>query len=222
MYSSIKVISIRDKHNGRKPVRNKSAIICAILLSVLFVFGCSSADKTVKEGDIGAIVTTLSEKGITISAQFLDKKMLYDRFGTRNNPFFEYEGNRVIVIDFTMSAGYEVRFRLGKVEVDYLGNRSRPVSRVEFNQYWEELLRNPGAASTGSPYKYRDWSYSTVSKVITENVLPDSLDIAPGPEYRGFLLLEGIQGRYGTAKITINMYDLTGKRIHEFIFLIDV
>ena len=77
MHPFIKVISIKDIHKGKKPVRNKSAMLCAMLLLPLFIFGCSSAEKAAKEGDTGAIVTTLSEKGITISAQFLDKKMLF-------------------------------------------------------------------------------------------------------------------------------------------------
>jgi hypothetical protein len=148
--------------------------------------------------------------------------MLYDRFGTRNNPFIEYNENPLIVIDFTMSSRGDVRFRLGRVEFDYFNSKSRPVSRVELNSYWEGLLRNPGVAQTGSPGRYRKWSFNRVSQVINKNVLQDSMDLVPGTDQIGLLIFQRIPNRYGTAEITVPFYNTSGKLIHEFILLIDV
>jgi hypothetical protein len=201
----------------------KKITLSIVLACVIgFLVGCSTGGEGIKEGDTGAIIKTLTNKGITVSAQHLNSKMLYDRFGTRNNPFIEYNENPLIVIDFIMSSGSEVRFRLGRVQVDYLSTKSRPVSRIELNSYWEGLLRNPGVAQTGSPGRYRNWSYNTVSQVINKNVLQDTVDIVPGTDHIGLLLLQGIPNRYGTAEITIPFYSTNGKLIHEFILLIDV
>ena len=189
---------------------------------ISFLVGCSTGGKSTKEGDTGAIIKTLNNKGITVSAQHLNNKMLYDRFGTRNNPFIKYDENPLIVIDFTMSSESKVRFRLSRVEFDYLSKKSRPVSRVELNSYWEGQLRNPGVTQTGSPSRYRNWSYNTVSNVINKNVLQDTLDIVPDTDHIGLLLFQGIPNRYGTAEITIPFYNSSGKLIHEFILLIDV
>jgi hypothetical protein len=104
------------------------SLVLTVVLSLLI--GCTTSEKSSMEGDTGAIVTTLSSKGITVSAQNLTSKMLYDRFGTRNNPFIEYNENPLIVIDFTMSSRGDVRFRLGRVEFDYFNSKSRPVIRV--------------------------------------------------------------------------------------------
>jgi hypothetical protein len=201
----------------------KKSIFPIIFTCIISLFvACSTGGKGIKEGDTGAIIKTLSNKGITVSAQHLNSKMLYDRFGTRNNPFIEYDENPLIVIDFTMSSESEVRFRLGRVEIVYLSRKSRPVSRVELNSYWEGQLRNPGVAQTGSPSTYRNWSYNTVSQVINQNVLQDAPDIVPGTDHIGLLIFQGIPNRYGTAEITIPFYNTSGKLIHEFILLIDV
>ncbi len=200
----------------------KSMLLAVSICIISFLAACSTGEKSTKKGDTGAIIKTLSNTGITVSAQHLNNKMLYDRFGTRNNPFIEYDKNPLIVIDFTMSSESEVRFRLGRVEFDYLSRKSRPVSRVELNSYWEGQLRNPGAAQTGSPSKYRNWSYNTVSNVINKNVLQDTLDIVPGTDHIGLLIFQGIPNRYGTTEITIPFYSTSGKLIHEFILLIDV
>jgi hypothetical protein len=182
-------------------MKNRAVIFVTALL--ILIGGCTTGEKSAREGEKRSAVTTLSEQGIILSAQYMDRKMLYDRFGTRDNPFFEYEGNRLIVVEFTMSAELEVRFRLMKVVFDYLNTLSVPVARVDLSQYWERTLRNPGAASTGVPNRYRDWSYSNVLEVINENTLPDSLEIQPGREYRGFMLFVGTEGKYGTARITV-------------------
>jgi hypothetical protein len=200
----------------------KNRGIISVMSLLILISGCTTGEQSLKEGDKRSVVTTLSEQGITLSAQYLDKKMLYDRFGTRDNPFLEYKGNRLIVIEFTLSAGYEVRLRLSKVTFDYLNTLSKPVPRVDFSQYWERTLRNPGTASTGLPSRYRDWSYNRVLKVINENTLPDSLEIRPGPEYTGFMLFEGEEGKYGNAKITVPIYSAGGKKVHEFLLLVDI
>ncbi len=209
-------------HGRGNPTVKKIILPIVSICIISFLVGCSTGEKSTKEGDTGAIIKTLSNKGITVSAQHLNNKMLYDRFGTRNNPFIEYDENPLIVIDFTMSAEGEVRFRLSRVEFDYLSRKSRPVSRVELNSYWEWQLRNPGVAQTGSPSRYRNWSYNTVSNVINKNVLQDTLDIVPDTDHIGLLIFQGIPNRYGTAEITIPFYNTSGKLIHEFILLIDV
>ena len=192
------------------------------MVVMILLISCTASEKSSREGDTGAIVTTSSNQGITVSAQNLTRKMLYDRFGNRNNPFIEYEQNPLIVIDFTMSSESEARFRLGKIEFDYLGRKSRPVSRVELNSYWEKQLRNPGAAKSGSPSRYRKWSYNTVSNIINKHVLPDAHDLVPGTDRRGFMLFQGVPNKYGTTKITIPFYDTGGRLIHEFILILDV
>lgn len=197
-------------------------IVPVLLVVLSLLAGCATREKSVTEGDTGAIVTTLSRKGITVSAQNLTNKMLYDRFGTRNNPFVEYNENPLIVIDFTMTSKGDVRFRLGRVKVDYFNRKSRPVSGVELNSYWEGLLRNPGIAQTGSPSRYRNWSFNKVSRVINQNVIQDTLDLVPGTDHIGLLIFQRIPNRYGTAEITIPFYNTSGKLIHEFILLIDV
>jgi len=202
-------------------MRTMLAMLFAAFLLTLLA-GCTPGEQTVKESYSRSSVTTLHEKGITISAQHLDSKMLYDRFGSRNNPFLEYRESRLIVIDFTLRAEYEVRLRISKVVFDYLGTTSRPVSRVDFSQYWEQSLRNPGAATTGGRRRYRDWSYSSVLSVINENVLPDSLDMLPGPAYSGFMLFGVGERKYGTARVTVPLYAVSGRKIHEFVFLIDI
>jgi hypothetical protein len=200
----------------------KHALSFMSIVVVSLLIGCTTTEKSSREGSTGALVVTSSSQGITVSAQNLTEKMLYDRFGTKNNPFVAYEQNPVIVIDFTMSAESEMRFRLSKIKFDYLGRKSRPVSGVELNSYWEGQLRNPGAAQTGSPSRYRNWSYNTVSQVINENVIQDTVSLLPGTDYTGFLIFQGIPNRYGTAEITIPFYSTTGRLIHEFILLIDV
>jgi hypothetical protein len=201
-------------------MRTMLAMLCTVFLT-LFA-SCSSGEQAVKEVYSRSPVTTLHEQGIIISAQYLDRKMLYDRFGNRNNPFLEYQEGRLVVIDFTLEAEYEIRLRISKVGFDYLNALSRPVPRVDFSQYWEQLLLNPGAATTGGRRRYRDWSYSSVLRVINANVLPDSLDIQPGPSYRGFMLFEGTERRYGTARVTVPIFTMSGRKIHEFVFLIDI
>ena len=200
----------------------KKCVLVAVTAFLILVGGCTSGEKSVREGEKRTAVTTLSEWGIDVSVQYLDRKILYDRFGTRNNPFFEYAGDRLIVIEFTMSTENDVRLRIMKIIFDYLNSVSVPVSRVDFSQYWEQTLRNPGAASTGVPNEYRDWSYNQVLKVINENTLPDSLELEPGHEYRGLMLFKGSVGRYGTARITVPFYAVNGKKLHEFVFLVDI
>jgi hypothetical protein len=189
-------------------------------IAFLFVV-CSTDEQTIKRGDTGAITQTLSSKGIMLTAQYLNDKMLYDRFGSRNNPFIEYMEQPLIVVSFTMSSEKAMRFRLGRVEVFYLNEWLRPVSRVDLNSYWERVLRNQGAAQTGSPRQYNNWSYKTVSQVINDNVLQDTVDIVPGDSQVGYMLFQGMQNRYGTAKIEIPIYNMNGKEVHEFIFIIN-
>ena len=201
----------------------KAGIRFIVAISIIGLFAsCSTGGEGTKEGDTGAIVRTLSNKGITITAQHLNSKMLYDRFGTRNNPFIEYLEEPLVVIDFTMSSEEAIRFRLGRIEIFYLNEWRRPVGRVDLNSYWERVLRNQGVAQTGSPKKYKNWSYSAVSQVINQNVLQDTVDIVPGSDKSGLMLFQGISNRFGTAKIKIPVYNMNGKEIHEFIFVIDV
>jgi hypothetical protein len=185
------------------------------------LISCETDEKTTREGDTGAVVKTLSNKGVTLTAQYLNNKMLYDRFGSRNNPFIEYLENPLVVISFTMSSEQPVRFRLGRVNVYYLDQWLGPVGRVDLNSYWERVLRQQGVAQTGSPKMYKNWSYKTVSQVINDNVLYDSFDIVPGVDQRGFMLIQGVPNRFGTARIEIPIYDMNGKEIHEFIFIIN-
>ena len=194
--------------------------IISICIIGLFV-ACSTDEQTTKTGDTGAVTKTLSNKGIMITAQYLNDKMLYDRFGTRDNPFIEYMEQPLVVVSFTMSSGEAMRFRLGRVEIIYLNEWLRPVSRVDLNSYWERVLRIQGAAQTGSPKQYNNWSYKTVSQVINENVLQDTVDIVPGANQVGFMLFQGMKNRYGTAKIKIPIYNMNGKEVHEFIFVIN-
>jgi hypothetical protein len=193
-----------------------------ILVFSLLLLGCSSSEEAVREGDTGAVITTLSEKGVTITAQYLDAKMLFDRFGTKNNPFFEYRSGPVIVISFNMASEQPVRFRLSKVEIRYLGAMSMPIDRVTFGRHWEEQLRSQGVATTGTTEKYRGWSYSTVLQRINGHVLPDTLDISPGGDFSGYLLFPGEPGRRGVVRVLIPIYSLPGEKLHEFIFLINV
>jgi hypothetical protein len=191
--------------------------ICIIGL----IFACSTDEPTTREGDTGAFVKTLSNQGVTITAQYLNNKMLYDRFGTRNNPFIEYLEEPLVVISMSMSSEETVRFRLGRVEVYYLTEWFRPVGRVELKGYWERVLRNQGVAQTGSQKMYKNWSLKTVSQVINDNVLQDTVDITPGSDQSGLMLFQGRANRYGTAKIIIPIYNMKGKEIHEFIFVIN-
>ena len=200
-------------------MKTKLAIVSICIIG-LFI-GCSTGEQTTREGDTGAVVETLSNKGITITAQYLNNKMLYDRFGTRNNPFIEYLEQPPVVINFTMSSEEAMRFRLGRVNILYLNEWMRPVGRVNLNSYWESVLRNQGVAQTGSPKMYKNWSYNAVSQVINQNVLQDTVDIVPGSEQTGLMLFQGISNRYGTAKIKIPIYNMNGAEVHEFIFVID-
>ena len=200
-------------------MKTKLAIVSICIIG-LFI-GCSTGEQTTREGDTGAVVETLSNKGITITAQYLNNKMLYDRFGTRNNPFIEYLEQPPVVINFTMSSEEAMRFRLGRVNIFYLNEWMRPVGRVNLNSYWESVLRNQGVAQTGSPKMYKNWSYNAVSQVINQNVLQDTVDIVPGSEQTGLMLFQGISNRYGTAKIKIPIYNMNGAEVHEFIFVID-
>jgi len=212
---------IKCEQNRRKSTVKIKLVIVSICIIGLFI-GCSTGEQTTREGDTGAVSKTLSNKGIIITAQHLNNKMLYDRFGTRDNPFIEYLEEPLVVISFTMSSGEAMRFRLGRVEIFYLDEWLRPVSRVNLNSYWGGVLRNQGVAQTGSPKQYKNWSYKTVSQVINDNVLQDTVDIVPGSNQIGLMLFQGMSNRYGTAKIKIPIYNLSGKEVHEFIFVIDV
>ena len=202
---------------GAMKIKHAIVSICIIGLFI----GCSTGEQTTREGDTGAVVQTLSNRGITITAQYLNNKMLYDRFGTRNNPFIEYLEQPPVVINFTMSSEEAMRFRLGRVKIFYLNEWMRPVGRVSLNSYWESVLRNQGVAQTGTAKRYKNWSYNSVSQVITQNVLQDTVDIVPGSEQTGLMLFQGISNRSGTARIEIPIYNMNGAEVHEFIFIID-
>ena len=200
---------------------NMKRVILSVCILGLFI-GCSTGEQTAREGDIGAVVQTLNRDGIRIKAQHLNSKMLYDRFGTRNNPFIQYLDEPLVVIRFTIASDEAMRIRLGKIEIFYLNEWLDPVSRVDLNSYWERELRNQGAAQTSVSQTYSNWSYKAVSQNINEHVLLDTVDIVPGPDQTGFLLFQGKNSRYGTAKIKIPIYNMSGKEIDEFIFVIDV
>jgi hypothetical protein len=202
----------------------KSAFIVAVvsLLMLMLHAGCQTDGESVQKQDVGAVVTTLTNSGVTVTAQYLDRKMLFDRFGTKNNPFFEYESEPVYVLDVRMTTENPVRFRLAKVEYFYLDTTGRPLSRVEFSAYWESQLRNRPAPTGGRSDVYKNWSYSTVSKNINEHVLTNVIDLEPGKEYGGYMLLEGKKNTHGSVEVWIPMYDMRGNKLHRFRLRFDV
>jgi hypothetical protein len=92
---------------------------------------------------------------------------------------------------------------------------------VDLNRYWERVLRTQGVAQTGAPKQYKNWSYKTVSQVIEKNVLPDVIDIVPGANHVGLMVIQGKENRYGTVKLEIPIYNMRGQEVHEFIFVIN-
>jgi hypothetical protein len=150
--------------------KTRNYFIVAVAVSILLMLqaGCGTDGEAVEKQDVSAVVTTLTDSGVTITAQYLDRKMLFDRFGTKNNPFFEYNSEPVYVLDVKMTTENPVRFRLAKVEYFYLDKAGRPLSRVEFSAYWESQLRNRPAPTGGRSDVYKNWSYKTVSKNIND------------------------------------------------------
>jgi hypothetical protein len=192
--------------------------ISAFLLLLFLQTGCSTEQRGTRSADNATTVQTRRKQGVTVNLQYLDERMLYDGFGRRDNPFFDYQSNPLVVLKIWMRTETACRLRLVKVEFEYLGAKSRPLSRVELNRYWEDLLRNRNT----SPGRYRSWSFNEITKIIDETVLSDVVELYPDEEYSGFLLFEGEKYRHGTARLVIPFYERSGKKLTELIFLIDI
>jgi hypothetical protein len=203
-------------------MRNACILVVAGLVLLMVHAGCQTDDESVEKQDVGAVVTTLTDSGVTITAQYLDRKMLFDRFGTKNNPFFEYKSEPVYILDVRMTTENPVRFRLSKVEYFYLDRTDRPLSRVEFSAYWESQLRNRPAPTGGRSDVYKNWSYKTVSENINDHVLTNVIDLEPGKEYGGYMLFKGKQNTHGSVEVWIPMYDMKGNKLHRFRLRFDV
>jgi hypothetical protein len=177
-----------------------------ILLGIL-LFGCSTGGTAGKPGGVTTEVVTRSQNGVVVSARYLDRKALYDIYGNRNNPFFEYQSNPLIVFGISVKTKPAVTLRLSKVKIEFLGLEDRPVSRVELTSYWEQRLRKKTHPNGSLSSRHRGWSYNTISKQ---------------DEVKGLLLFIGLRNRHGTATIRIPVYDTVGKKIHEFILTLYV
>jgi predicted acetyltransferase len=187
-----------------------------ILLGIL-LSSCSSSGTAQKTGGVTSEVVTRSDKGVVVSALYIDRKALYDTYGNRNNPFFEYQSNPLIVFGFSVKSKTAVNLRLSKVKIEFLGLEDRPLSRVELTSYWETRLRKKNHPSGSLSSRHRGWSYNTISKIIEGSVVPDVLSLDAQDELKGLLLFTGLRNRHGTATIRVPVYDTAGKKIHEFI-----
>jgi hypothetical protein len=192
-----------------------------ILLGIL-LFGCSTGSIAGKPGGVTTEVVTRSQNGVVVSARYLDRKALYDIYGNRNNPFFEYQSNPLIVFGISVKTKPAVTLRLSKVKIEFLGLEDRPVSRVELTSYWEQRLRKKTHPNGSLSSRHRGWSYNTISKIIEGSVVPDVLTLDAQDEVKGLLLFIGLRNRHGTATIRIPVYDTVGKKIHEFILTLYV
>ncbi len=192
-----------------------------IILGTL-LFSCSTGNTVQKTSGVTTEVVTRSEKGVVVSAHYLDRKELYELYGNRNNPFFEFQSKPLIVFNFSVNTTSSINLRLSKVYIEFLGLEDRPLSRVELTSYWERRLRNRTHPSASLSSRHRDWSYNTISKIVEDTVIPDVLTLGTQDEFTGLLIFVGLRNRHGSATIHIPVYDTVGKEIHEFILILYV
>jgi hypothetical protein len=181
-------------------------VLLVILLSGTMAFSQSSTKEA----------TTITQKGVKISFRYLDKKMLFNRFGNRNNPFINYVTGPLFVFDVTVESTLDVRIETGDAVLESERGISKPVSKSEITRYWGYKLRKRSGGRVSE--QYSNWSPRYVMELLDTNVISDSMLIRSQSEQMGLLLFEPFRPRKGTAKLKLPVYDSDGNLIHQFEF----
>jgi hypothetical protein len=106
-------------------------VFLVILLSGTMAFSQSSTKEA----------TTITQSGVKISFQYHDKKMLFNHFGNRNNPFVYYVTGPLFVIDVSVEPTVDVRIETGDAVLESERGISKPVLKSEITRYWAYKLR---------------------------------------------------------------------------------
>jgi hypothetical protein len=193
----------------------KKKLVLSFLLLFVFMFillgGTAAFAKT-----SAASVTTVTQKGVKVSFRYIDKKMLFNRFGNRNNPFVSYVTGPLIVIEVVVQPTVDVRIETGDAMLESEQGTSKPVSKSEISQYWGYKLRKRAGGRVSE--QYSNWSPRYVMELLDANVISDTVLIRSGGKQRGLLLFEPFRPRKGTATLKLPVFDTGGNLIYQFEF----
>ena len=116
----------------------------AALVPLLLFIGCATDRYAVQQKEVPPM--TLSEKGITVTVNYLTKDQLYERYGERNNPFIPPASlggfNQAIVFDILIESSITADFILKYAELQAEGKVEIPKNIFHLGRYWEMELRN--------------------------------------------------------------------------------
>jgi hypothetical protein len=181
-----------------------------VFLVILFSSTMAFSQSSTKEA------TTITQKGVKISFRYLDKKMLFNRFGNRNNPFIYYVTGPLFVIDVSVEPALDVRIETEDAVLESERGISKPVSKSEITRYWGYKLRKRSGGRVSE--QYSNWSPRYVLELLDTNVLSDTMLIRSQGEQSGLLLFEPVRPRKGTATLKLPVYDSDGNLIYQFEF----
>ncbi len=187
------------------------SIFLILVFSIIFVGGTRAFSESSATGE-----TTVTQKGVQISFQYLDKKMLFNRYGNRNNPFIFYGTGPLIAFDVSVEPTVDIRIETGDAVLESAHGIREPVTKSEITQYWGYRLRKRAGGRVSS--QFSNWSQRYVLELLDAHVMSDAMLIRSQGEQRGLLLFESFRTRKGNATLKLPVYDKSSNLIHQFEF----
>jgi hypothetical protein len=140
---------------------------------VLAFLGCATQGSSVKSEKPVPEFTSLEQGDVTISARYLSRKHLIDRYGERNNPF--HVGQQVIV-EFNALTQSEVVIDPSQVELELKNKVKNSVHKESIKSLWWNYIGRERVDMRGDGYSYRhyrNWDYNEVKRLIDQNMLSE-------------------------------------------------
>jgi hypothetical protein len=182
------------------------------LIVMLLVFtGCATNKGAVQVKEVPNM--TLTEKGVSVTMDYLPKAELIAKFGEDNNPFIPpaYSASFNQGMAFELSVRSEVRgeIYLKNLELHTGGRPENPKNSFHLTTFWENKLRRG---------PQQGYSMGRLKLKIKKYMLPTIVKLDPGSSQTGVVIFLGKIPRYGNFSLFVPVLDDKGGTINNFRF----
>ena len=179
------------------------------IVPLLLFAGCATDKNAVRQKDVPPM--TLSEKGITVTVNYLTEDQLIASYGKKDNPFIPPPSvvgiNQGIVFELFIESQTAGEILLKEMELQFGGRAEQPKNIFHLKRFWEVELNR------GSTPGY---NLGRMKQTIKKNLLPNKTTLKADSNSTGLIVFLGRFPRYGNFTMYIPVFEMNGELIHNF------
>lgn len=197
----------------------KKLIMIISLLVVIFMIAMSSyaGGVAAKPEEVSPRYTTMTEKGVTVSARYLDKKTLKKRIAYKSNPFLEYEYEPLVVVEIAVRSTTNAKILSNRAELTLNNRELQRIGEEDMVKFWNKTLKPKRVPTEYTLDRWDGWTTKTTIQRVIDNAAPAQLTVT-GTEREGFLSFQRLRNETGKAVLSLPVYTSDDKLIHVFEF----